>query len=112
MTNTPSNVVEMLEYDSTTETYRIAYDALTTSPSLAVVSALDSLADEYEHETPLYDAIDPDALDRVLTPSVSAGTTDGRSVSFTHLGFRITVSSHGYLEIRSECEGDREVSER
>lgn len=107
MTKMSANAVEMLEYNSDTETYRIAYDASTLSPSLAVVAALESLSDEFDHEVPLYDVIDPDALDALLAPSAP----DHRSVRFSYLGFRITVSSQGFLEVRSnDTEGQEGAS--
>lgn len=98
--------IETLEYEPETNTYRIAYDAGTTPPSLAVASALDSLSDGGRDDAPLYDAIDPDALDRLLSPSEPPETADRRSVAFSARGFRITVSSRGYLEVRSDRDGD------
>lgn len=106
MTGGTPAAIETLEYEPKTDTYRIGYDAGTTPPSLAVVSALDSLSDGGFDDVPLYDVIDPDALDRLLSPSESAETADRRSVSFSTRGFRITVSSRGYLEVRSNRDGD------
>ncbi|NUB93271.1 hypothetical protein HTZ84_00605 [Haloterrigena sp. SYSU A558-1] len=105
MTGGTPDAIETLEYEPKTDTYRIAYDAGTTPPSLAVVSALDSLSDG-GFDAPLYDVIDPDALDRLLSPSEPAETADRRSISFAARGFRITVSSRGYLEVRSDRDGD------
>ncbi|WP_049988805.1 HalOD1 output domain-containing protein [Natrinema salifodinae] len=102
--------VETLSYDPTTETYRMAYNPATTAPSLAVITALESLPDDaLDRGESLYEAIDPDALDRVLTPSELRARPSRRSIEFVHRGVRITVSSRGSLEIRPARDGDRET---
>lgn len=111
MTKPPTDAVEMLEYDSETETYRIAFDATTTTPSMAVVSALESLVDgEFEHDTPLYEAIDPESLDRILSSPSSDETAGHRSVRFRYHGFRVTVNSRGYLELHRRCDAGQGAS--
>lgn len=102
----PTDTVETIAYDPETETHRLAYDTTATPPSLAVAVALESITGR-EHTDPLYDAIDPDALDVVLTAPGGDGTADHRSIGFTASGFRITVSSRGHLEVRPAPDGGR-----
>lgn len=104
--NCPIDAVETLAYDPETETYRLAYDTAATPPSLAVAVALESITGE-ERTDPLCDAIDPDALDGVLTAPGVDRTGDYRSIEFTASGFRITVSGRGYLEVRPSRDGGR-----
>ncbi|MFC4543122.1 HalOD1 output domain-containing protein [Halosolutus amylolyticus] len=109
----PPDSVESLEYDPDAETYRVAYDTATTSASRAVLAALDSIAPErLQRGGPLYDALDPDALDRILAPPRDDETAAERSVRFTYLGFRITAFSEGYLEIHSIRDGENEARSR
>lgn len=45
---------------------------------------------------PLYDVIDPDALDALFRPAITARRED-RTLSFTYNDHRVTVSSYGVL---------------
>lgn len=53
--------------------------------------------DPIDLDPPLYRAIDPDALDELLT-SLSANGEEG-SVSFTYLDFEITVRGDGTVHL-------------
>ncbi|TYL40282.1 hypothetical protein CV102_01495 [Natronococcus pandeyae] len=73
--------------------------------SEAIVSAISSaegidqleLADEYE---PLYDAIDPTALDSLFHSSGSTGRSVG-TVTFEYAGYQITVDQTGQVTLAS-----------
>ncbi|WP_436927549.1 HalOD1 output domain-containing protein [Halosimplex amylolyticum] len=48
---------------------------------------------------PLYDAIDPDALEALVDSSDSGGTS--LSIAFDYAGHRVTVSADGTVRIRT-----------
>lgn len=51
---------------------------------------------------PLYHVIDPDALDRLFTPTGGSGRTDGY-VEFTFAGCDVVVSGGGEIDV-TECD--------
>jgi len=65
--------------------------------SLAVVEALAEAKDvsPVEVERPLYDAVDPDAIDRLFENGI-----DGGRVVFTASGYEVTVTGHGDIYVR------------
>lgn len=68
--------------------------------TVAAVTGADPMA-----MPPLYDVVDPDALDRLFSPpesSIRAGT--GR-VEFAYAGCAVTVHGDGQLEIRPASPG-------
>jgi hypothetical protein len=82
----------------TVEAYRTTQDdGEQQSLSLAVVEALSEAQDvsPVEMEQPLYDVIDPDALDSLFT----ADDADGRLV-FAISGYEVTVSASGDVFVR------------
>lgn len=58
---------------------------------------------------PLYDVVDPDALDALFAPTV--GDADGRSgihVRFTYVGLDVVVRGDGEVDVhRPPSDGDR-----
>jgi hypothetical protein len=65
----------------------------TESPSAAVVRAVASFTDSHEHDLePLYEAVDPDALDALFEGGPDGETADGRSVRFRFAGCRVRVT--------------------
>lgn len=76
--------------------YRDDFDWTDTQPSTAVVDVVTTAADCGPTETePLYDVIDPDALDTIVTGSSSPVTVD-----FTFDSIDVTVSSDGWVSVR------------
>lgn len=59
-------------------------------------------------EPPLYTAVDPDALDDLLT-SMTADGNDG-AVSFSYLGFEVTVHDDGSVELENSNGGPSDDS--
>jgi len=88
-------------YDSRTDTYHVHHD-WTENTSIVTtivnaVAALDGVTfDECE---PVYDVIDPDALDVVLTPTTDRSTRAPVQVQFSYHGHTITVDSTGEIVI-------------
>jgi len=96
-----------VDYDPETGTYRARFDSETVTPSVAVIGAIADIRDaDPERLDPLYEAIDPDALDRVVT---AVPTEEDRSVTFDYGGYEVTVSNGGIVDIRPLCCEDREM---
>lgn len=53
---------------------------------------------------PLYDAIDPDALERLFTSSVSPPTPSSIQVHFTYEGHEVTVHNDGDVTVIPESD--------
>lgn len=74
------------------------------SPSEAVIEAIaiqsdtDDLTVVADDLEPLYDAIDPTALDALFGPSATSDRSPG-SVTFDYAGRRITVDTSGCVEL-------------
>ncbi|MBV0923098.1 hypothetical protein KTS45_02700 [Halomicroarcula limicola] len=82
-------------YDPMTDTYTTTVSFADVSPSIAVAEALATVRHcETTALSPLYDEIDTDALDAIIT-----GSGDSVSVTATVDGFEIVVTSGGKIEI-------------
>lgn len=70
--------------------------------STAVVMALADVAgvDPAEIGVPLYDVIDPDALDNLFSDKHDGSPRMGGKVIFTILDYEVTVQSYGEIVIR------------
>ncbi|WP_138007070.1 HalOD1 output domain-containing protein [Halalkalirubrum salinum] len=69
-------------------------------PSTAVIEAVAAATNRDPTATsPLYDYVDPDALDRLMQ-SRRDGTTDAVSVSFMYDGIAVQVDSRGWVEVQ------------
>jgi hypothetical protein len=75
---------------------------LSKPPSQAVVEAVASAEglDPLELPVPLYDAIDPDALDALFQDD----DTDGR-VEFSYYGYDVTVTDVGDVRLEESIDG-------
>lgn len=77
---------------------RAEYDWETTRPSIAVVETVASVIDRAAITLgPLYESVDPEALDALVGPSGPPTRTDTVTVSFVFAEHRVTV--HGTGEI-------------
>lgn len=75
-----------------------------SAPSRAVVEAVAEAADRDPTALePLYDAIDPDALDALVSSRRGSSRSDLR-ISFTYASFEVTVGPAGAVEVRSVGE--------
>lgn len=64
-----------------------------TDVSTRVVDALADVAEADPTDIPpLYDTVDPDALDRFFTPLADTDGTAAATVEFHHAGFHVTVT--------------------
>lgn len=74
-------------------------------PSEAVVRAVADAADrDPETMEPLYAAIDPDALDSVLTPVCGGPGAADTTVAFTYAGYRVRLTGDGSVSILDDGE--------
>lgn len=90
-----------VSYDAGTDTYRATFDSATVAPTVAVVEAMAAVRGTDPTDLrPLYDAVDPQGLDRVCSDSVPPYREGARTVEFTYLDHRVSVDSGGVVEIR------------
>ena len=75
--------------------------------SIAVVDAVADLEDTTvaDIDPPLYEVVDPDALDRLFMPTEDNDRNDGR-VSFEYLEYTITITSDGFIRIGDGAGAD------
>lgn len=76
-----------------------------TPPTHAVVESVAQRAGVDETELPpLYDAIDPDALDAIFDHRGDWPSDAGPRVIFSYAGFEVTVEHDGWLTIYNEFD--------
>ena len=91
--------MEFVEFVVDDGVYRAEYDSNRDQPSMAVVAVIAAVDNQDPKElTPLYSAIDTDALDELFSPTATAGQRNG-FLSFIYEGFEVTVSSDGVIEV-------------
>ena len=107
MSSEPSDVDLSISYDPETDTYRATFDSATVAPTVAVVEAMAAVegADPTELR-PIFDAIDPQGLDRICTESIPPEREGHRTVEFTYHGHQVRVQSLGVIEIRTDDDED------
>ncbi|RQG91986.1 HalOD1 output domain-containing protein [Natrarchaeobius chitinivorans] len=89
-----------VQYDPETETYRGRFDSNVVTPSTAVSRVVASLSGEDVTDLPpLYDFIDPDALDTLCTKRTRSHRKGDCAVEFTYHGHRVRLESYGILKI-------------
>lgn len=93
-----------VDHDPDTGSYRATFDESTTPPSLALVATLSTALDAEPTEIdPLYETVDPDAIDELLTePDPSA---DPVTVSFHIERYEARLSSTGLIHLHPRTAG-------
>lgn len=82
-------------------TVRARYDWSSTSPSTGVVETVSrAVGRDPKALDPLYDSIDPDALDAIVGSSDSWRDRDDTTVSFGFAERRVTVTGSGEVLVR------------
>ncbi|WP_079991442.1 HalOD1 output domain-containing protein [Halobaculum gomorrense] len=85
-----------MTYDSETGEYTATFDPDALDATIAVVEATTAIRrEEPERHVPLFEVIDPDALDRICGPS----RNDDAVVEFSYLNHRIRVRSGGHITV-------------
>jgi hypothetical protein len=89
-----------VEYDRQTDTYRTRYDWASNRPSTAAVHTVAAVGGEEPTEMPpLFEWVDPDALDRLFDPE-SGVPSDSLEVSFRYRSYDVSVRGDGVLAVR------------
>ena len=84
-----------------THTIRADYDWTAIPPSTAVIETVAVALDQEPTEiTPLYDVIDPDALNTLIRSSDPDSVDDELTVTFPIAGQSVTVHGRGTVTIR------------
>lgn len=102
-----------IQYEETTDTYRVSGDWWRErSPSAAVALAVGAVTDTPPTELdPLFEAVDPDALDQLYeTTRGGSGREFGR-VSFRYNDCVVTVYATGTIEITPAADDSRVASD-
>ena len=83
------------------DTIRAQFEWASTAPSMAVIETV-AIALDRELTTiePLYESIDPDALDALLRSNGSLATANDVTVSFVVADHQVTVHSRGDVVVR------------
>ena len=96
----PSAGPESKEEDGTV---RAQYDWASTPPPIAVVKTLAVALNREERALePLYESVDPDALDALLQSNGPSATPSDLTVRFTVADQQITVHSGGDVIVRAD----------
>ena len=78
------------------ERVRFEYDWTTTSPAVAIIETVAAAADsDPEDLEPLYDWVDPDAIDALFEDSSDTPHRSRLFVSFTYAGYEVTIGEDG-----------------
>ena len=86
---------------------RTRYDWNTATPSTAVAETVAMATGSEPNEIePLYDHIDPDSLDALVSPRMVSRLEATNSVTFQYESYEVTVRSNG--EITVQDDGSRE----
>ena len=82
---------------------RAQYDWASTPPPVAVIKTMVVALDrEITALEPLYESVDPDALDALLRSNSSSSTPDDLTVRFTVADRQITVHSNGDVIVQAD----------
>lgn len=84
------------------------YDWSAVTPSTAVIETLAVALDRDPTKiTPLYDSVDPDAVDTLVSQNRKASAAGNPTVSFLHDGHEVTVDAAGTIVVREvEATGE------
>ena len=87
-------------------TVRAQYEWASTPPPIAVIETVAVALDRTEIALePLYESVDPDALDALLQSQGSSATPDDLSVTFTVADRQVTVHGSGEVVVRADSPG-------
>lgn len=107
MTDEPPDPRDSQEYHSETETYRVEYAHGTDSPSTVLAEAVATMTGrEPDQLDPLYEAVDPAALDALFRPTAKGGHRGDGEVSFVYHGYEVAVRSCGVIAVQSAGDLD------
>lgn len=106
-TESPSDPEETRE---SAAAIRDEYEWSSTAPSTAIIEALAIATDCKPQELdPLYDSVDPDAVNTLVRSNASKSTDSISTISFTHAGHDVTIHSDGELVVRPDTPHSESV---
>lgn len=93
-------------YDSTTETYHVQHDWESGKPlAMTVVTVVEVLTDRETTEIePLYESVDPDALEQTLRSLRIPGDEVGGKVGIEFAGLSVVARSDGHVYVHCAPE--------
>ncbi|WP_224335682.1 HalOD1 output domain-containing protein [Haloprofundus halobius] len=96
-------------YDPARECYSIEYDRTRDPPSIELIVAIATIEDRGTDEVePLYETIDPDALDAIFREESEATAHRNGRLSFVFSGREVTVWAEGRIDIAlTDAERER-----
>ncbi len=81
--------------------FRATYDWSTTKPSTGIIETITMTHDGGPTALdPLYDSVDPDALDAFFRLPPEGSDAETATVSFVHAGYDVTAHSDGLVVVR------------
>jgi hypothetical protein len=88
-----------IHYDEQLDTYRVQYDWTDPTPlTTTIVEMIGTISETPADDlTPLYETIDPDALEELLAPGGDSPSAAG--IWFHYAGYRVTVRGEGEIEV-------------
>lgn len=104
MTSGPDDLADAVEFNPKSGSYSLTFDGDAIAPSRAILAVLASAYDaEYVELEPLFDYVDPEALDAIF----AGGTAEGiRLFRFTYRDHQITVGPPGRVEVAPLSDDD------
>ena len=103
MTNESDRTFDGTESSGADGTVRARYEWASTPPQIAVI---ETIAVALDRETtalePLYEFVDPDALDALLRSNDSSATPNDITVTFSVADRQVTVHSSGDVIVRMD----------
>ena len=99
---------EAADYDSATDTYRVSFDATSHSLNESIISTVAAVSGTEPMELPpLYDVLDPDALEALIELNAARPAESDIHVTFTFNGYTVTVHTYGIIAVQP---ADRNVA--
>ena len=88
-----------IHYDEQLDAYRVQYDWSSPTPlTTTVVEMIGTISETPADDlAPLYETVDPDALEDLLSPGTATGSAAG--VWFNYAGYRVTIRGEGEIEV-------------
>lgn len=87
------------EFDAQEGRYRVAYDSVDATPSLAIITVVSTITGKDPVDLdPIHESIDPDALDALFTAEFSSVNR----LTFQYCGYEITVGTDDVVEVVSK----------
>lgn len=100
MTSSPRQDVHGVDLDKD-DVFQVEYDWSNISPSTAVAETIAVVVDRDPTSLdPLYEWVEPDALDSIMSSNEAGSTDQNIVISFTFYDLSITVDAQGEVVVR------------